>query len=129
MIFASQSSRKKGANIKSAPLKIYHNPRCGKSRETLALLEKRGLKPQVIEYLGSPPSAAELKSILAALGMRAADLARKKEAADAGIDLAMSEDKLIAAMIKQPIVIERPIVVLGQKAALGRPPENVLKIL
>jgi arsenate reductase (glutaredoxin) len=110
-------------------LKIYHNPRCGKSRETLALMEKRGLKPEIIEYLVSPPSAAELKSILAALGMKAADVLRKKEAAEAGIDPAMPEDKLIASMIKQPIVIERPIVVAGKKAALGRPPENVLKIL
>jgi len=108
---------------------IYHNPRCTKSRETLALLEKKGVKPKVVEYLSAPPSAAELKGILKALGMSAAGLARKKEAAEAGVDLALPEDKLIAAMVKHPIVIERPIVVAGKKAALGRPPENVLKIL
>jgi arsenate reductase (glutaredoxin) len=86
-------------------LTIYHNPRCGKSRETLALLEKRGHKPKVIEYLSAPPSASVLKGILAALGLKAAGLVRKKEAAEAGVDLAMAEDKLIAAMVKHPIII------------------------
>ncbi|MSO99418.1 MAG: arsenate reductase (glutaredoxin) [Rhodospirillaceae bacterium] len=110
-------------------LTIYHNPRCGKSRETLALLTQRGLKPKVIEYLDTPPTAGEFTSILRALGLSAAQLARKKEAAEAGIDLALPEAKLVAAMVKHPIVIERPIVLNGKKAALGRPPENVLKIL
>lgn len=109
---------------------IYHNPRCGKSRDTLALLEKKGVKPRVIEYLATPPSAAELKNILKMLGMWAHDLVRKKEAAEAGIAPdKLSEDELIAAMVKTPILIERPIVVSGKKAALGRPPENVSKIL
>lgn len=108
---------------------IYHNPRCTKSRETLALLEKKGVKPKVVEYLNAPPTAAELKAIIKALGVGAAELARKKEAAEAGVDLTLPEDKLIAAMVKNPIVIERPIVVVGKKAAVGRPPENVLKIL
>ena len=108
---------------------IYHNPRCGKSRETLALLEKRGLNPRIIEYLKTPPTASELRSILTALGLKAAELARQKEAAEEGIDLSMPEDKLIVAMVQNPIVIERPIVRAGRKAALGRPPENVLKIL
>lgn len=108
---------------------IYHNPRCGKSRETLALLEKRGLNPRIIEYLKTPPSAFELRSILTALGLKAEELARQKEAAEEGIDLSMPEDKLIVAMVQNPIVIERPIVRAGRKAALGRPPENVLKIL
>ncbi len=108
---------------------IYHNPRCGKSRETLALLEKRGLNPRIIEYLKTPPSASELRSILTALGLKAAELVRQKEAAEEGIDLSMPEDKLIVAMVQNPIVIERPIVRAGRKAALGRPPENVLKIL
>jgi arsenate reductase len=110
-------------------LAIYHNPRCGKSRETLALLDHHGLKPKVIEYLKTPPSAAELKAILVKLGFKAAELVRKKEAAEAGVDLSMPEGELIAAMIKHPIIIERPIVLAGSKAALGRPPENVLKIL
>jgi len=109
---------------------IYHNPRCTKSRETLALLEKRGFKPRVVEYLKSPPTAKELKEILVKLGLGAVDIVRKKEAAEAGIDIAeMKESELIAAMVKNPIVIERPIVIRDGKAALGRPPENVLKIL
>jgi arsenate reductase len=109
---------------------IYHNPRCGKSRDTLALLEKKGIKPKVIEYLSTPPSAAELKDILKMLGLSAHELVRKKEAAAAGIvPKNLSEAALIAAMVKTPILIERPIVVAGKKAALGRPPENVLKLL
>ena len=109
-------------------LTIYHNPRCGKSRDTMALLEQRGLKPRVVEYLREPPSASELKAILAALGFKAKDLVRKKEAAEVGVDLQWPEAKLIDAMVKHPIIIERPVVVVGQKAALGRPPENVLTL-
>ncbi|MBL8630293.1 MAG: arsenate reductase (glutaredoxin) [Rhodospirillaceae bacterium] len=108
---------------------IYHNPRCTKSRDTLALLENHGVTPKIVEYLKTPPSAAELKAILAALGLTAAEIARKKEAAEAGVDLRQAEDALIAAMVANPIVIERPIVVAGTKAVLGRPPENVLKLL
>lgn len=109
---------------------IYHNPRCGKSRDTLALLEKKGAAPQVIEYLATPPTAAELKNILKMLGITAHELVRRKEAAEAGIAPdKLNEEALIAAMVKTPILIERPIVVAGKKAALGRPPENVLKIL
>jgi arsenate reductase len=109
---------------------IYHNPRCGKSRQTLALLEKRGIAPRIVEYLKTPPDAATLKRLMKQLGLKPAQLVRKKEAADAKIDAAkLSDDALIAAMVKHPIVIERPIVVNGDKAALGRPPEAVLKIL
>jgi arsenate reductase len=109
---------------------IYHNPRCGKSRQTLALLRERGLEPKVVEYLETPPSAAELKTILAMLGMSAQELMRKKEAAAAGIDPGkLSEGRLIEAMVRNPIVIERPIVVSGNKAAIGRPPEAVVRIL
>ena len=112
------------------PVVIYHNPRCTKSRETLALLEKKGVKPKVVEYLNDPPSAAELTRIVKLLGVPARAIVRKKEAGEAGIDLdALSEKELIAALVKNPIAIERPIVVSGAKAALGRPPENVLKIL
>ena len=111
-------------------LTMYHNPRCNTSRRTLALLRDRGVEPQIVEYLKTPPSAAELKTILGQLKMPAAKLLRKKEAAAAAIDpKALSEDELIAAMVKNPIVIERPIVVSGEHAALGRPPEAVLKIL
>jgi arsenate reductase len=109
---------------------IYHNPRCSKSRETLALLENRGLKPRVIEYLKMPPSAAELKNIARMLGVSVREIVRTAEARDAGIDpVEMDEKDLIAAMVRNPAVIERPIVVNNGKAALGRPPENVLKIL
>ena len=111
-------------------LKIYHNPRCTKSRQTLALLEGRGLKPQVIEYLSTPPTASELAAIVKMLGVPARDIARKKEAAKTGIDpSSMDEKALLSAMAKHPTIIERPIVVHDDKAALGRPPENVLEIL
>jgi arsenate reductase (glutaredoxin) len=109
---------------------MYHNPRCNTSRKTLALLREKGVEPVIVEYLKTPPSAAELKKILGQLKMPAAKLVRKKEAAAAGIDpKALSEDALIAAMVKNPIIIERPIVISGVKAALGRPPEAVLSVL
>jgi arsenate reductase len=111
-------------------LTIYHNPRCTKSRETLALLEKRGLKPRVVEYLRTPPNVMELKNIARMLGMEPRELVRKAEATDAGIDpVEWDEKRLLAAMVRNPAVIERPIVVNNGKAAIGRPPENVLKIL
>ncbi|HUN46497.1 MAG TPA: arsenate reductase (glutaredoxin) [Stellaceae bacterium] len=109
---------------------IYHNPRCNTSRRTLALLEKKGAKPEVVEYLKTPPSAARLKELLKMLGMTPRQLLRKKEAKEAGLDKPdLSDAALIAGMVKHPIVIERPIVVKGSKAALGRPPEAVLRIL
>ncbi len=112
------------------PLTIYHNPRCTKSRQTLDLLTAKGLKPTVVEYLKHPPSAAELTRIIAMLGVPARDILRKAEANDAAINPdSLTEKELIEAMVRNPIVIERPIVVNGGKAALGRPPENVLKIL
>jgi len=111
---------------------IYHNPRCSKSRQTLALLEERGIGPRVVEYLKTPPSAAELKTILKKLGLRPRDLMRKGEPlyAELGLkDRDLDDDALIALMVANPLLIERPIVVSGGKAALGRPPESVLKIL
>ena len=109
---------------------IYHNPRCGKSRETLALLRERGIEPKVIEYLATPPSEVELKRLLTLLGLTPRQLLRAKEAREAGIDSGkLSDAALIAAMVKNPIVIERPIVVNGSHAAVGRPPEAVLEIL
>ncbi len=109
---------------------MYHNPRCNTSRRALALLREKGVEPVIIEYLKTPPSAAELKKILGQLKMPASRLLRKKEAAAAGLDPAkLTEDALIAAMVENPIVIERPIVVSGPKAALGRPPEAVLAVL
>jgi arsenate reductase len=109
---------------------IYHNPRCSKSRETLKLIEDQGVQPVVVEYLKTPPDVAELTRILALLGKSPRDILRKKEADEAGLDLdSLSDTQLIAAMVAHPAVIERPIVVAGGKAALGRPPESVLAIL
>lgn len=111
---------------------IYHNPRCSKSRETLALLEGKGVKPKIVEYLKEPPSAAELKAILKKLGLTPRELMRRKESPYAALKLdnpKLSDDALIKAMVENPVLIERPIVVNGAKAALGRPPEDALKIL
>jgi arsenate reductase len=112
------------------PVRIYHNPRCSTSRKTLALLQQKGVEPEIVEYLKTPYTAAQLKTLLGQLKMPAKALLRKKEAAAAGIDpAALSEEDLIKAMAENPIVVERPIVVSGDKAALGRPPENVLAVL
>ncbi len=109
---------------------IYHNPKCSKSRATLALLQERGLEPQVIEYLQHPPSAEELKTILRMLGMKPRELLRPKEAREAGLDdPALSDDAVIAGMLAHPITIERPIVIADDRARLGRPPEAVLEIV
>jgi len=111
---------------------IYHNPRCSKSRATLALLEARGIDPTVVEYLQNPPSAETLHDILGGLGMSAADLMRKGEdeykSARDKLD-AMDEAARIEWLAANPRVIERPIVVSGSRARIGRPPEAVLEIL
>jgi arsenate reductase len=112
------------------PVRIYHNPRCNTSRNTLALLRERGTEPEIVEYLKTPYTAAGLKTLLGQLKMPARALVRKKEAAALGIDPAkLSEEALIAAMAKNPIIVERPIVVSGGKAVLGRPPEKVLAVI
>lgn len=114
------------------PVVIYHNPRCSKSRETLALIEKKGIKPTVIEYLKTPPSAKALKEILGKLKLTPRALMRKKEPPYAALKLdneKLSDEALIKVMVENPVLIERPIVVNGNKAALGRPPESVLAIL
>ena len=111
---------------------IYHNPRCSKSRAALQLLEVRGIKPKIVEYLRTPPSAAELKSILRKLGLKAQDLMRKCEPCYAELGLKnrqLDDDEAIALMVENPILIERPIVVSGGKATIGRPPEAVREIL
>lgn len=113
-------------------VKIYHNPRCSKSRQTLSLLQEQGLEPQIIEYLTHPPSKSQLKKILALLDMQPRDLMRQKEPDYKQCHLDdpnLTEDELIEAMIQHPKLIERPIVINGDKAALGRPPEHVLEIL
>jgi len=112
---------------------IYHNPRCSKSRETLALLQEQGIEPQVIRYLETPPDAATLKELVKQLGFSSArQLMRHKEDEYRAADLAnpaLSEEQLLAAMVAQPKLIERPIVVANGQARLGRPPEQVPEIL
>jgi arsenate reductase len=121
-----------GTQGRAMTVTIYHNPRCSKSRATLALLEARGIKPKIVDYLKTPPSAAELKAILRKLGLTPRDILRTGETIYAELGLKtrdLDDDALIALMVKNPILIERPIVVAGNKAAVGRPPENVLAIL
>ncbi len=112
-------------------LTIYHNPRCSKSREALALLEGRGLTPRIVRYLEDPPSAAELAEIVRKLGIRPEQLVRKGEdvykAKFAGRTL--GDDQWIAAMVENPVLIERPIVIAGSRAVIGRPPERVSALL
>jgi arsenate reductase (glutaredoxin) len=113
-------------------VKIYHNPRCGKSRQTLQLLQEQGVDLEIIEYLKTPPSAGELSDILQKLGLEPRELMRKNEAeykANSLDDGTLDRQALINGMVKHPILIERPIVVAGDKAAIGRPPEAVLAIL
>ena len=114
------------------PVQIYHNPRCSKSRQTLSLLQERGIQPEVIEYLRTPPTKTQLKKILALLNLKPRDLIRKKDPEyqqNHLDDPSLSDEQLLEAMIQHPRLIERPIVVYGDKAALGRPPESVLEIL
>ncbi len=111
---------------------IYHNPRCSKSRATLALLEKYGATFRVVEYLKNPPTRKELSTILSMLNINARSLLRTKESLykSRGLDdKSLSEKDLISVIIKNPILMERPIVVANGKAVIGRPPENVLAII
>ncbi len=109
---------------------IYHNPRCSKSRQTLQLLTDHGIEPVIIEYLKTPPSRVELEKILDLLGLEPRDLMRKKQKEYQGLgNPSLSRAELIDAMLKHPILIERPIVLANGKAALGRPPARVLEIL
>ena len=111
---------------------IYHNPRCGKSRQTLSLIQEAGQEPQIIEYLKPPPTATELDSLLKKLKMEPRELMRKGEDVYRELKLAekeLSRDEAIELMIAHPKLIERPIVVKGRQAVLGRPPENVNALL
>ena len=113
-------------------VQILHNPRCSKSRATLQILEQNGVEPEIILYQETPPDAEQLISILKKLGMQPRDLMRKgqSEYKEMGLDNEqLSDSELIAAMIRAPILIERPIVLANEKAAMGRPPESVLEIL
>lgn len=111
---------------------IWHNPRCGTSRKALALLRERGIEPDVVEYLSSPPTRAEITKVLKLLGAKPRQIMRTKEPLykELGLgDESVSDARLIDAMVGHPILIERPIVIRGSRAALGRPPEKVLEIL
>jgi len=109
---------------------IYHNPRCRKSRETLEIIKQNGLEPEIVDYLKEPLSEAQLKEVLAMLKIEAKDLIRKGEAVfkEKYKGKELSEDQWIKAMIENPKLMERPIVVKGNKAVLGRPPENVKEL-
>ena len=107
---------------------IYHNPRCSKSRGAMALLEERGVRSEVVRYLDTPPTEAELRQIISKLGIRSGELLRKGEAAAKGLDV-NDDDAVIAAMLAHPILIERPIIVKGDRAVVGRPPKRVLELL
>ena len=110
---------------------IWHNPRCSKSRQTLDLLQQHGIEPKVVLYLETPPSVDEIKSVLKKLNLSAEQIIRKKEMAYAELihGKSLSADKLVEIMHKNPILIERPIVISGNQAAIGRPPENILELM
>lgn len=113
-------------------VRIYHNPSCSKSRATLELLRARGIEPEIIEYLKTPPTKAELEAILAGLGFAPRELMRRNEPEyrDHGLkDDSLTRQELIRAMVEHPRLIERPIVVSDGKVAIGRPPEAVLEVL
>lgn len=114
-----------------AEVTIYHNPRCSKSRSTLALLREKGVEPTIIEYLQAPPTRAQLRSILEKLQMKPEQIVRKGEEVFKRkySGKSLSDDQWLDALVRDPILIERPIVVKGERAALGRPPENVLRLL
>ena len=110
---------------------IYHNPRCSKSRNTLALLLEKGVQPEIVLYLDSAPDAPEIAALLAKLGLSASELVRRgeQEYKDCGLSSDSSDEAVLTAMAQHPKLIERPIVVRGDRAVLGRPPENVLGLL
>ncbi|MDF2488456.1 MAG: arsenate reductase [Pseudomonas sp.] len=113
-------------------LTLYHNPRCSKSRGALELLEGRGLAPTVVRYLETPPDADTLKALLDKLGITARQLLRTGEDEYKALDLAnpaLSDAQLIDAMVQHPKLIERPVLIVGDRAVIGRPPEKVLEIL
>ncbi|MCB0585242.1 MAG: arsenate reductase (glutaredoxin) [Phaeodactylibacter sp.] len=112
-------------------MKIYHNPRCRKSRETLAILEGKGVNPDIVLYLETPPGREELKNILKMLGIKASGLVRKGEKIykENFKGKSLSEEEWVDVLVENPKLIERPIVVEGKKAVIGRPPEKVLELL
>lgn len=111
---------------------LWHNPRCSKSRGALALLEERGHAPRIVDYQKAPPDATQLREVLRKLGLPARALLRTGEALYGELGLAdesLDEDRLVAAMVAHPILIERPLAVSDSRAVIGRPPERVLELL
>jgi arsenate reductase (glutaredoxin) len=118
--------------VSRSSVTIFHNPRCSKSRQTLQLIREAGVEPDVVEYLKSPPSVAELDGILTKLNLEPLHLMRRKELVFNELGLAdrdLTRDEAIAIMVENPVLIERPIVVKGGNAVIGRPPENVNELL
>jgi arsenate reductase len=117
--------------LKAMSVKLYHNPRCSKSRQALALLEERGISADIIDYVNNPPSVAELKSILQKLGIEAGQWLRAKEAAakERGLTPASDEAAILKAMSENPKLIERPVIITDKGARIGRPPEKILEVL
>jgi arsenate reductase len=118
-------------NRRMSKFTIYHNPRCSKSRNTLALLEERGVSLDIVLYLETPPDRKQIRNLLSMLGMSAGDLVRRGEQdyKSCGLDRNSTDEEIVNAMATHPKLIERPIVVKGRKAVLGRPPENVLELI
>ena len=110
---------------------IWHNPRCGKSRQGLALLEENGIEADIVKYLETTPSADEIKAVLKKLGISARELMRTKEAIykELGLKEVNDEERLIQAMAENPKLIERPVVIMGDKAVIGRPPEKIVELV
>lgn len=111
---------------------IFHNPRCSKSRQTLALIEENGISPEIVEYLKTPPSVAGLSEIIDKLGINVRDIIRSKEDEykEVGLDKdSLTDEEILEKLCSTPKLIERPIVINGDKAVIGRPPENVLTII
>ena len=107
---------------------LYHNPRCSKSHQTLALLHENGVQPEIIEYLKTPPNVEELEDLLVKLGLEPKNIVRPAEAKEAGINQ-LDGKSLLAALAENPGALQRPIAVCGHRAVIGRPPENVLTLL
>ena len=115
----------------TSSITIYHNPRCSKSRKTLALLQEHGVEPNVVEYLKNPPDKQELKVITGKLGVKPEQIVRRGETSfkENYAGKSLNDDEWLDALAKHPILIERPIVVKGERAVIGRPPENVLELV
>ncbi len=115
----------------TSDITIYHNPRCSKSRKTLALLQERGIEPTVVEYLKNPPDKRELETITRKLGVKPEQIVRRGEASfkEKFAGKLLSDSEWLDALAEHPILIERPIVIKGERAVIGRPPENVLDLV